>query len=97
MRQPSYRLRIPESLVELLRGTHPHLSRKIKASLQIILSNPNEGKALKNDLEGLRSFRVSRFQIIYRIGKNIIEIIAVGPRERVYEETLRILRKEARR
>ncbi len=97
MKQPSYRLRIPDSLVELLRGMHPHLKRKIKASLQLILSNPNEGKALKNDLEGLRSFRVSRFRIIYRIGKNIIEIIAVGPRERVYEETLHILRKEARR
>ena len=97
MKQPSYRLRIPDSLVELLRGMHPHLKRKIKASLQLILSNPNEGKALKNDLAGLRSFRVSRFRIIYRIGKNIIKIIAVGPRERVYEETLLILKKEARR
>ena len=97
MRQPSYRLRLPDSLVELLRGMHPHLKRKIRASLQLILSNPSEGKALKNGLAGLRSFRVSRFRIIYRMGKNIIEIIAVGPRERVYEETLHILKKEARR
>ena len=97
MKQPSYRLRIPDDLVELLRGMHPHLKRKIKASLHLILSNPNEGKVLKNGLPELRSFRVSRFRIIYRIEKKTIEIIAVGPRERVYEETLHILKKEARK
>jgi hypothetical protein len=43
----------------------------------------------------LRSFGVSGFQIIYRIQKNVIEIIAVGPRERICEETLVILKKEA--
>ena len=97
MKQPSYRFRIPDGLVDLLRGMHPHLKRKIKASLKLILSNPNEGKALKNDLAGFRSFRVSRFRIIYRIQKNIIEIIVIGPRQRIYEETLFILKREARR
>ncbi len=97
MKRPTYRLRVPDSLAELVRGMHPHLKRKIKASLKLILSNPNEGKALKIDLGGLRSFRVSRFRIIYRIQKNVIEIIAVGPRERIYEETLLILKREARR
>jgi len=97
MKQPTYRLRIPDSLVGLFRGMHPHLKEKIKASLKLILANPNEGKALKNDLAGVRSFRVSRFRIIYGVRKNIIEIIAIGPRERIYEETLLILRKEARR
>ncbi len=97
MKRPTYKLRVPDSLAKLVRGMHPHLKRKIKASLGLILSNPNEGKALKNDLAGLRSFRVSRFRIIYRIQKNVIEIIAVGPRERIYEKTLLILKREARR
>ena len=97
MKQPSYRLRIPDGLVDLLRGMHPHLKRKIKASLKLILSNPNEGKALKNDLAGFRSFRVSTFRTIYKIQKSVIEIIAIGPRQRIYEETLLILKREARR
>jgi mRNA interferase RelE/StbE len=97
MKQATYKLRIPDDLAILVRGMHPHLKRKIKASLKLILSNPNEGKALKNDLAGLRSFRVSRFRIIYRMQKNVIEIIALGPRERIYEETFLILKKEARR
>ena len=47
----------------------PHLKKKVKSSLQIILSDPETGKALKDELAGLRSFRVSRFRIIYRTTK----------------------------
>lgn len=62
------------------------------------LKHPCAGKTLKDELEGLRSFRVSRFRIVYRIAseKSIIEIVAIGLRERIYEETLRLVRKEGR-
>jgi mRNA interferase RelE/StbE len=55
------------------------LRRKIKASLAIILMDPDEGKALKEELAGLRSFRVSRFRIEYRAKNKVIEIGRVGP------------------
>ncbi|MDA1107914.1 MAG: type II toxin-antitoxin system RelE/ParE family toxin [Proteobacteria bacterium] len=98
MNQPFYRLRIPDEVARLIRGLHPHLKKKLKASLQTILSDPRSGKALKEELAGLRSFRVSRFRIIYRVrGTQQIEIIAVGPRERIYEETFKLIRKEWRR
>lgn len=95
MQQSLYKLRIPDDVASLIRNIHPHLKKKIKASLQMILSDPNSGKALKDELTGLRSFRVSRFRIIYRISSiKEIEIIAIGPRERIYEETLRILKRK---
>lgn len=95
MNQPSYRFRIPDEVARLIRGLHPHLKKKLKASLQTILSDPRSGKALKEELAGLWSFRVSRFRIIYRMcGAQQIEIIAVGPRERIYEETFKLIRKE---
>lgn len=98
MSQPLYRLRIPDEVARLVRGLHPHLKKKLKASLQTILSDPSSGKALKEELAGLWSFRVSRFRIIYRMrGARQIEIIAVGPRERIYEETFKLIRKERRR
>ena len=88
-----YRLRIPDRIAELVRHMHPHLKRKIKTSLDAMLSEPNLGKALKEELAGLRSVRVSRFRIIYRvIEKNEIEIVAIGPRQRIYEETFRIVK-----
>ncbi len=95
MKQPIHKLRVPDDVAELVRKMHPDLKKKIKASLQIILSNPETGKALKDELEGLRSFRVSRFRIVYRISsERLIDIIAIGPRERIYEETFLILKKE---
>lgn len=94
MKQPAYKLRVPDEIAELIRKMHPHLKKKTKASLQKILSNPDSGKTLKDELAGLRSFRVSRFRIIYRINqRKEIEIIAIGPRERIYEETFWILNK----
>lgn len=89
----AYRLRVPEGVAESIRGMHPHLKKKIRASLKIILTNPLEGKPLKEELKGLVSFRVSRFRIIYRIKKSAIEIVALGPRNRIYEETLFLVKK----
>ena len=90
-----YKLVVPKDVRELIRTTHPSLKKKVKASLKIILSEPSSGKALKDELSGLRSFRVSSVRIIYRIKEpRQIELVAVGPRERIYEETFRHIQKE---
>jgi len=96
MKQPLHRLRVPDKVALLVRGMHPDLKRKTRASLKTILADPSSGKALKNELAGLRSFRVGTFRVIYRVMRNIIEIVAIGPRERIYEETYRLLKRETR-
>lgn len=94
MKQPLHRLRVPDEVADLVRGMHPALKRKTRASLKTILSDPSSGKALKVELAGMRSFRVGSFRIIYRVIRNVIEIVAIGPRERVYEETYRLLKRK---
>jgi mRNA interferase RelE/StbE len=90
-----YKLVVPKDVRELIRTMHPSLKRKVKASLKIILSEPYSDKALMDELSGLRSFRISSFRIIYRIkGPELIELVAIGPRERIYEETFRIIQKK---
>ncbi|HBB17734.1 MAG TPA: cytotoxin [Syntrophus sp. (in: bacteria)] len=96
MKPPLARLRVPDEIAELVRGMHPDLKRKTKASLKTILADPSSGKALKDELAGLRSFRVGTFRVVYRVMRNVIEIVAIGPRERIYEETYRLLKKEKR-
>ena len=89
------KLVVPGGIQELIRTMHPSLKRKVKSSLKMILSDPYLGKALMEELEGLRSFRVSSFRIIYRIkNPEQIELVAIGPRGRIYEETFRIIQKE---
>ena len=90
--RPLYALRVPAHLAELIRGLHPTLKRKLRAALEAIAADPRAGKALKDDLSGLWSFRVGRFRIIYRIGAGrCVELVACGPRERIYEETYRLI------
>ncbi len=93
--KPIRHLLVPTDLQELIRTMHPSLKKKVKASLKIILSEPHSGKALMEELSGLRSFRVSSFRMIYRIKKpDQIELVAIGPRERIYQETFRMIQKE---
>lgn len=88
------KLRIPDHITFLIRKSHPEIKRKIKSGLEHIQKTPEAGKSLKDELKGLRSYRVSRFRIIYRIStRNIIEIVTVGPRKVIYEETFRIIIK----
>jgi mRNA interferase RelE/StbE len=89
----NYKIRAPAEIVHFIRGTHPQLKRKIKSALKRIIDNPFAGNSLRDELKGLKSFRVSRFRIIYRISsKNSIEIIAIGPRKTIYEETYRLIK-----
>lgn len=90
------KLRVPGEIVALIRGCHPQLKRKIRAGLKHILAEPESGNSLKDELAGLKSYRISRFRIIYRIpSKQTIDIVAIGPRKAIYEETYRIIKKEA--
>jgi mRNA interferase RelE/StbE len=89
------KLVVPKDVKELIGTMHPSLKKKVKASLKIILSEPYSGKGLKDELSGLRSFRISSFRIIYRIKEpEQIELVAIGPRERIYEETFRRIQKK---
>ena len=93
---PKLKLRLPAEIVTFIRGCHPKLKRKIRAGLQHIVTEPESGKSLKDELEGLKSYRISRFRIIYRISsKKIIDVVAIGPRKTIYEETYRIIKKES--
>ena len=89
-------LRVPDEVARRLRALHPALKARIKAALQTIREAPESGKPLRDDLAGLRSFRVSRHRIVYRVTEDpMVEIIPVGPRKTIYEETYRRLGKEA--
>jgi mRNA-degrading endonuclease RelE of RelBE toxin-antitoxin system len=60
------------------------------------VTEPESGKSLKDELEGLKRYCVSRFRIAYRISsKQTIDIIAIGPRKAIYEETYRIIKNES--
>ncbi|MHB8766115.1 MAG: type II toxin-antitoxin system RelE family toxin [Deferrisomatales bacterium] len=83
-------------MAEFLRGLHSGLKPKLKAALQAIQLDPHAGKPLREELAGLRSYRVARFRVVYRVADDTVELVAVGPRKTTYDETLRLLRREQR-
>jgi mRNA interferase RelE/StbE len=94
MGQPFLKLRTPDEVATLVRSMHPHLKKKIRAAFEILLRDPQAGKALKEELSGLRSFRIGKYRVIYRISdRKELDIVAVGPRERIYEDTYFLISK----
>jgi mRNA interferase RelE/StbE len=87
------RLRVPAEVASLLRGFHPELKRRVRAGLDRLVEDPSAGKALRGEMKGLRGLRVGRIRVVYRDTASAIDIVAVGPRERIYEETLRLVQR----
>ena len=63
----AHKFRVPDEIVSLIRGMHPVLKKRIKLAFNEILKDPYCGKALKEELDGLRSFPIKRFRIIYKV------------------------------
>ena len=92
--QKKYSLLVPDEVAELVRRLHPQLKAGIKAALKNILDDLACGKALKEELDGLRNYHFKRFRIIYKIAAESITIVAIGPRRYIYEETFLIISRE---
>jgi len=59
----------------------------------MLLDYTSYRKSPRLELHMSGSFRVSKFRIIYRLVSDVVEIIALGPRRSIYEETLRLLKR----
>jgi len=86
---PASTLKVPAEIRSLIRRLHPQLKRKVRAALADILEDPGCGKALKEELEGYWSLPIGRTRIIYRPGEGGVEIVAIGPRQTIYEDAFR--------
>ena len=82
---PRYRVETPKSVRDSIVHLPPHLKRRVKEAFRAVASNPHQAKLLKDELIGLRSYRVGRNRLILRIVDAVVEIVAFGPRSTIYE------------
>ena len=92
--KPPRRLRIPDEISDRVRSLHPELKRRIRVTLDGLLTDTVRGKPLRGQLLGFNSLRVGRFRVVYRVAQDIVEILTIGPRRTVYEEAERLTAKE---
>ena len=92
-----YRIGMPRVLRDLIRHLPPELKAKVKAGLRSIADNPYRAKELGDELAGLRSYRIGRSRVIYRVVGSIVQIVALGPRADIYERAAAELSKTLRK
>lgn len=92
----SFQVVIPPHVGEAIRALHPDLKRSIREAIRAIAADPQCGAPLRRELDGLWKFRVRRFRIVYAIDRKTktIRLMAVGPRQSLYEELTTQLRKK---
>ena len=79
---------ITDETRDLLRSLPPVLKKKIRLALGEIRQDPLCAKALIQELEGLRSYKLGMIRIIYRIDHASVRIVAIGPRHNIYEQVI---------
>ncbi|MBF0493464.1 MAG: type II toxin-antitoxin system RelE/ParE family toxin [Deltaproteobacteria bacterium] len=82
----AYQVVIPSELQHYIQTLHPDQKKKIRYALEELSIDPYLGKILREPFEGLYSYRVSLFRIIYKILNNKLElqVIDIDKREVVY-------------
>lgn len=77
---------VHDALRDLIRGLSPHLKSSVRRALDDILKEPLTGKPLSEELEELRSYKIGRFRVIYRVEGPVVTLIAIGPRQIIYQK-----------
>lgn len=86
---------VSDDLRDFIRHLPPALKGKIKRGLEEILAEPHSGKPLRDDLAGLRSYRIGEIRIVYQTDAHVVTLITVGPRKTVYQKAVLELKRRA--
>lgn len=92
-----HRLLISAEISDRVRQLHPDLKRKVRATIDVLLREPLSGKPLQGDLLGFHSVRVGKFRVVYRLLRDGVDVMTIGPRRTVYEEAERLAARSRRR
>ena len=90
----SFQVVIPPHVSGVIRSLHPDLKRSIRSAIRAIAADPTCGIPLHRERDGLWKFRVRRFRIVYAVHRKskTIQLMAVGPRQTLYEHLTAQLR-----
>jgi mRNA interferase RelE/StbE len=83
-----YRARFTPEAAFRIRKLHPQVKRAVRAAVDRLLVSPLDGRALRDELAGMWSFRVGKYRIVYRINDKelALDVVLVGSRRDIYEE-----------
>ncbi|MBI3318907.1 MAG: type II toxin-antitoxin system RelE/ParE family toxin [Candidatus Omnitrophica bacterium] len=86
---------VEDALRELIRHLPPEIKKRIHYGLEEIARDPHSGKALSEELSGLRSYKIGKLRIIYRIQERSIALVVLGPRKTIYQQAALEIKRKA--
>lgn len=91
-----YQVSIPPQVAEVITGLPPAIKRDARQAFRVLCQAPRAGEPLQRELAGLWKYRIRAFRVVYRIAahRRLIQVMAVGPRETVYDVVRAYLHRE---
>ena len=77
-------VRLSRRAEKALDSIDPMHREHLKSAMREVSRNPLLGKKLKGEFAALRSFRTGSFRIVYRLTKELIEVVYIDHRKDVY-------------
>ena len=85
---------VRDELREFIRHLPPALKGKVRNVLEEIVEHPLCGKLLRDELSGLRSYRIGSMRIAYRVHERVVALVTLGPRKTVYQQAALELKRQ---
>ena len=99
MKAPAHRILYTREAKRNIGKLDPSVRKLVRNAVESLAADPERGKPLSHELEGLRSLRTSDYRIICRVrgGELIVLVVAVGHRREVYKRLGELLGRAAKR
>lgn len=83
----TYQVKLTVHASKVAKRLPPEIKKAAKEALRQLAENPELGKELQVELAGFRSYRFTRYRIVYKVApeKKVIVIWAIGHRRDIYE------------
>ena len=77
-------VRLSARAAKSLERVDPRHRERLAEAIQELVASPLLGKKLKGEFDGLRSYRLGSFRIVYRFGRQALDVVYVDDRKDVY-------------
>jgi mRNA interferase RelE/StbE len=83
-----YEVVLSKEAAKTLARLTPAMKRRIIVALERVGANPQSGKRLRGELEGLFSLRIGGMQAVYEVDfeQKAVVVHAIGPRGDIYKK-----------
>ena len=79
-----FEVRFTPRFLKEIRALDKEVQVRILQEVNLLKTNPYAGKLLRGELKGIYSLRIGDYRVLYQIKGNVILLLVVGHRKRVY-------------